>query len=328
MADHQPAPQRDGIRASRVGVGAGHWANVGDFLHWRFPHAGPWAARLAAGDVLDAGGRPLTADAPCPPGLLIWYWRQPPAEAPIPFELDLLHQDEWLVVVDKPHFLAVTPAGRHLQQTVLVRLQRQLRLPSLAPMHRLDQDTAGVLAFTVQPATRDAYQRLLRERLVHKVYEAVAPWRDDLVLPLTCQHRLEQRPGAAFMQMQVVDGQANAQTELALIRRLPPSGPAASNAGPVELAHYRLTPHTGRKHQLRAQMNALGLPIVGDRNYPTLLPEPAPDTAADHSQPLQLLARELRFTDPVTGALRQFSSRRQLQAVVAAEGAALNPSIG
>ncbi len=292
-------PLRDGVAASRVGVGAQRFASVLAFLVARFPAVADWPERLARGDVLDAAGAPLAAASPCVPGALLWYWRSPPPEARVPFEIELLHQDAHLVVVDKPHFLPVTPGGRHLRETVLVRLKQALGIATLAPMHRLDRDTAGVLAFTVQPATRNAYHALLRDRAVHKVYEAVAPWRAELALPLVCRHRLEEPTDAGFMQMQVVAGEPNAETRVELMARLGPAG---------ALAHYRLTPLTGRRHQLRAQMNALGLPLVGDRIYPELLPDADPD----YAQPLQLLARELAFTDPVTGQPRRFASRREL----------------
>ena len=342
-----PAP-RQGVSASRVGVGAGHWATVAQFLAARFPAVGDWPARLARGDVLDEAGRPLAAETPCRAGAVLWYWRSPPPEPRVPFEIDLLHQDEHLVVVDKPHFLAVIPGGGHLQETVLVRLKRLLGIDSLAPMHRLDRETAGVLAFTVQPGTRNAYQALLRGRQVHKVYEAVAPWHAQLALPCTCRHRLEQGTGTGFMQMQVVAGEPNAETWVELIGVLEPAGPGpgfsaahpsqpanttdtadmadmadmagradradtAAQSLPQCLAHYRLTPLTGRKHQLRAQMNALGLPIVGDRIYPRLWPAPTPGAAPDYTLPLQLLARELAFADPISGEPRRFISRRRLQ---------------
>jgi tRNA pseudouridine32 synthase / 23S rRNA pseudouridine746 synthase len=310
-------PLRDGVNASRVGVGGGPWPSVLAFLQARLPAGDDWARRLADGEVLDTQGRPVAADAPCGPGQQFWYWRRPPPEPRVPFEIDLLHQDEHLVVVDKPHFLPVTPGGRHLHETVLVRLRRQLGLDTLAPMHRLDLETAGVLVFTVQPATRHAYQTLLKDRQVHKVYEAVAPWRADLALPLTCRNRLETPAGAGFMQMQVVVGQPNAETRIELIRRLDGPGPSASEAVSLPpggaLALYRLTPHTGRRHQLRAQLSALGLPIVGDRIYPRLWPEPPVGATPDYTQPLQLLARELRFTDPISGEPRRFTSRRHLE---------------
>lgn len=321
MARSEPAwvpPPRQGVAASRVGVGAQPFATLLDFLVARFPAVADWPARLARGDVLDAAGQPVAAPAPCRPGMLLWYWRSPPPEAAVPFDMPVLFQDEHLVVVDKPHFLSVTPGGRHLHETALLRLQRALGVTTLAPMHRLDRDTAGVLVFTVQPAARGAYQALLRTRCVQKVYEAVAPWRPELALPLVCRSRLVAQAGPAFMQMRVAnagDGPPNAETHVALIARLAGSvldtHPAAGQA--VGLGHYRLTPRTGQKHQLRAQMSALGLPILGDRLYPRLLPEPAPDLAPDYSRPLQLLARSLAFTDPFSGQPRSFTSQRQLQ---------------
>ena len=300
---------RDGVSASRVAVSGGPWATLAAFLDARLPPGQPWAARLARGDVLDAEGRALAADAPCPPGnTVLWYWRCLPPEPRVPFEIELLHQDQRLVAVDKPHFLPVTPGGRYLQETVLVRLKRLLDIETLVPMHRLDLETAGVLLFMVQPATRHAYQAMFRERRVHKVYEAVAPWREGLTLPVSVSSRLQERPGEAFMQMETVPGEANAITQIELI----------TTRG--EMAHYRLRPLTGAKHQLRAHMNALGVPICGDRIYPRLWPALATDAPPDYTQPLQLLARELRFTDPVTGRARCFTSRRRLPGLDGLDG--------
>jgi tRNA pseudouridine32 synthase/23S rRNA pseudouridine746 synthase len=209
--------------------------------------------------------------------------------------------------------MSVTPGGRHLHQTALVRLKRLLGIATLTPMHRLDRETAGVMLFIVRPEDRHAYQTLLREREVHKVYEAVAPWREGLEFPLDCSDRLVEPPGDNFMQMQVQPGEPNAQTRIELIRRL--GAGLAHGAHPGPLAHYRLLPLTGRKHQLRMHLNGLGLPIVGDRIYPRLWPEPPLDAPPDWSMPLQLLARDIAFTDPVTGQARAFSSRRRLALV-------------
>jgi len=293
-------PLRDGVAASRVGVGDGRFPTLLAFLTARFPAVADWPERLARGDVLAADGRPLAADAPCAAGSLLWYWRDPPPEPVVPFDVELLHRDEHLVVVDKPHFLPVIPSGRHLRETVLVRLRRQLGIATLAPLHRLDRETAGVLVFTARAQDRAAYHALLRERVVHKVYEAIAPWRADLPLPQVARHRLEKADGTGFMQVQVVPGEPNAQALIELIERR------------GDRALYRLTPRTGRTHQLRVQMNALGIPIVGDRIYPTLWPEPAPQAPPDWSHPLQLLSREIAFTDPVIGQARRFTSKRRL----------------
>ena len=304
---------RDGVSASRVAVSGGPWASVAQFLARRLRAGIDWPARMAQGGVLDEHGRPVAADAPCKHGAVLWYWRSLPAEPRVPFEIDLLHQCEHLVVVDKPHFLPVTPGGRYLQETALVRLKRLLGMDTLVPMHRLDLETAGVLVFTVQPSARPAYHAMMREQRAHKVYEAVAPWRSDLALPCTASHRLQEPAHEGFMQMQVLPGAANAHTRIELLARL------GDGPGGTPLALYRLTPLTGRKHQLRAQLNALGLPIVGDRIYPRLWPAQAADAAPDYSQPLQLLAREISFTDPVTGLQRHFESRRQLALAGAAD---------
>ena len=301
-------PARDGVSASRLVVTPGPWATVAAYLTARLRPGIDWPARLALGDVLDAQGQALAVDAPCRPGQVLWYWRSLPPEPRVPFELELLHQDAHLVVVDKPHFLAAVPGGRYLQETVMVRLKRLLGNDDLVPLHRLDRETAGVLLFSAQPATRDAYHALLRERRVHKVYEAVAPWRADLALPLTVRHRLQDPPGARHLPVQVTAGEPNAQTQIELLRRLAPR----SGSSGEDLAHYRLLPLTGRRHQLRAQLDALGMPIVGDRIYPRLWPEPAADAVPDYTQPLQLLAREIGFTDPVSGAPRRFVSTRRL----------------
>lgn len=292
---------RDGVSPSRVAVTPGPWDTVLAFLVQRLPAVSPqdWHTRLSRGEVLGADGAPVGADEPSAAHRLLWYWRALAAPEPrIPFEAEILFQDEWLLAVDKPHFLPMTPTGRYVQETLLVRLKRQTGLDTLTPMHRLDRETAGVVLLSIRPETRHAYQGLFRDRAVDKVYEAVAPWREDLALPLVRRSRLAERE-EAFMQMHEVPGEPNAETRVELIER----------AGP--LARFRLQPHTGRKHQLRTHLNALGIPIVGDRIYPVLQPEPAPGTE-DYTEPLRLLAREIAFTDPVTGQARRFTSARTL----------------
>ncbi|WP_119156481.1 pseudouridine synthase [Caldimonas tepidiphila] len=296
-------PMRDGVSASCVVMPSRAWPNVLAFLAERLPLVpeSDWRERLARGEVLDAQGRPLAADAPCTPHARLWYWRQLPPQPRIPFEAEVLFRDEWLVAADKPHFLPMTPKGRWLQETLLVRLKRQLGIETLVPMHRLDRETAGVVLFSIRPETRHRYQALFRDRQVRKVYEALAPWRDDLALPALHRSRLEECEGESFMQMREVPGEPNAETGIELIARH------------GELAHYRLRPHTGRKHQLRAHLAALGIPIVGDTIYPELQPAIAPGAEPDYDRPLQLLAREIAFTDPVTGEARRFESRRRLR---------------
>jgi tRNA pseudouridine32 synthase / 23S rRNA pseudouridine746 synthase len=185
-------------------------------------------------------------------------------------------------------------------------------------MHRIDRETAGLVVLTIQPHTRHAYQSLLRDHQIEKVYEAIAPWRPDLAWPLRRISRLQESE-AHFMAMQEVPGEPNADT---LIEPLELLGNSCEGA---RWARYRLTPRTGQKHQLRAHLCALGMPIANDQIYPTLQPAPAVDQAPDFSQPLQLLARSLRFTDPITGQRREFHSQRRLDPDAVTPGATQDP---
>lgn len=295
-------PLRDGVSASALACPAGAWGSLLEFLCERLPTVSraDWLLRLAAGEVLDERGQVLPADAPYRPGRRIYYWRWLAQEAAIPFEAQILFQDEFLLVADKPHFLPVVPAGRYVQQTLLTRLKQATGLETLTPAHRIDRETAGLVLFSIQPQTRGAYQNLFRDRQVRKVYEAIAPFDAGLSWPLLRRSRMAER-SEAFMQMEeVAGGEANAETEIRLLEQ---------HGG---LARYELHPSTGQKHQLRVHMNALGLPILGDRIYPQLLPE---QSEPDYSRPLQLLARELSFTDPLSGEPRCFCSRLSLELV-------------
>lgn len=294
-------PAREGLNASCVATPHGHWPSLRAFLAWRLPAVSEsdWQARMAQGDVLDAQGRPVSPDAPFQGGRRYWYWRDVGPETPVPFEATVLYRDDHLLVVDKPHFLPMTPKGRHVRETLLVRLQQQLGLQTLAPIHRLDRETAGVVAFSVRPADRAAYQALFRDRRVHKLYEAVAGWQ--AAHPLTQVRESRLVPSERFMQVcEQPGGPPNAWTR---IERLATDGPRAL---------YRLFPRTGQTHQLRVHMNALGLPLEGDRIYPVLQPLPESGARPDWRQPLQLLARALAFTDPITGRSHLFQSQRRL----------------
>ncbi len=295
-----PLPSLHGVSPSCVALPPGPWPTVLAFLADRFAQVGreEWLARLARGLVVDEDGTPQSPDGPYRAHRKLYYYRHLPVEPQIPFEADVLFQDDQLVVVDKPHFLPVTPGGRYLQQTLLVRLKQALGLEHLTPLHRLDRETAGLVLFSVRPADRDAYHALFRARAVDKTYEAIAPWHADLVLPLVRRSRLVE--AAAFMQAMEVDGEANAETRIECLE--------VRGA----IARYRLSPSTGQRHQLRVHMAALGLPLLNDQIYPVLQPPLADGEVPDYRYPLQLLARTLSFTDPVTGQARRFESRRRL----------------
>jgi tRNA pseudouridine32 synthase/23S rRNA pseudouridine746 synthase len=289
-------PVRDGVGPSSITLPAGTWQTVLEFLadHFADIGAATWVARMQRGDVVAADGSAIGPQSAYRAGARLFYYRGLESETPIPFAEEILYHDDQLLVVDKPHFLPVAPTGRFVQQTLLVRLKRKLGLDFLVPIHRLDRETAGVVLFSTHPPSRAAYHALFQRREVEKTYEALAPARPGLALPLTYRSRLE--PGEPFFRMQEVAGAPNAETRIELLETR------------GDLARYRLRPVTGRKHQLRVQMAALGLPIVNDPFYPRLLP----DKGDDFTRPLQLLARAIAFTDPVTGAARRFESSREL----------------
>ena len=292
-------PDRDGVSASVIATTAGSWPTFLDFLAQRFRAVdrNEWLARTNSGAVVDQHGVKINSDTSYRLNNKLFYYRFVADEPHIPFKETVLFQDDLIVVADKPHFLPVTPTGRYVQETLLVRLKRKLGIETLAPMHRIDRDTAGLVLFTIQPHTRDAYQKLFRERCIEKTYQAIAPWRADLSLPVIYRSQLLESD--AFMQMQAVDGDANALTAIEVMEI---SG---------HLARYRLRPLTGQKHQIRAHMAALDIPIVNDRIYPLL----QPDTGAkqDWNSPLKLLAKAISFVDPVTGRARSFENHRTLE---------------
>jgi tRNA pseudouridine32 synthase/23S rRNA pseudouridine746 synthase len=280
-----PLPVRDGLGPARVRLRGGP---VLAELTARF--GPPARAKVLAGEVVDADGGPVDEATVLPTGSSVYLYRDLPAEVPVPFDIPVLYQDADLVVVDKPHFLATMPRGRHVAQTALVRLRGELGLPELSPAHRLDRLTAGVLLFTTRRELRGAYQTLFARGLVSKTYLARADVDPDPVLPRVVRSRIVKRRG--HLQAVCEPGVPNAET---LVERI--SG-----------GFYRLTPRTGRTHQLRVHMASLGIPIEGDPLYPSII-DVAPD---DFSTPLQLLARRIEFTDPVTGLRREFVSRRRL----------------
>ena len=230
-------------------------------------------------------------------------------EPQIPFEPKVIYEDRRIIVVDKPHFLATMPRGMWYEGTVLIRMRQQYGEPDIVPAHRLDRATAGVLVLVRDPAARRAYQMLFQEHRVRKVYQCLAPVRPILhprtgtvqhldpprVFPLERRSRVIKRRG--ILQAWEERGPVNAITRVEL------------TAGQGCLATYTLYPQTGKTHQLRVHMNALGLPIVGDDLYPRI------QTRAydDFSRPLQLVARRLELTDPFTGVERIFTSSVPLE---------------
>lgn len=285
------------LRPSTVHLPPGAWDTVLDCLCARFPgiDRATWLSRMQRGRVLDGEGRALAPEHPYRAGLRVHYFREVAQEAPIPFVEQILHHDEHLLVVDKPHFLPVIPSGGYVAETLLARLSRRLDNPHLVPLHRIDRHTAGLVLFSTNPSSRDGYHALFRDRQIDKRYEAIAPALPRLAFPYRHQSRMVR--GEPFFRMQEAPGEPNSETLMDVLEQR------------GELWRYALFPVSGRQHQLRVHLNALGAPICNDPFYPRVQPVEAAD---DYARPLKLLARSLRFCDPLSGVEREFTSRLQL----------------
>jgi tRNA pseudouridine32 synthase/23S rRNA pseudouridine746 synthase len=292
-----------GVGPSSQWLPAGDWKTVLEFLIDRYPgvESETWLSRMAHGEVVDEDGQRLNAESIYRAGACIFYYRELETEPQIPFSESIIYEDENLLVVDKPHFLPVVPAGRFLHETLLVRLRNQGHPDSIVPVHRLDRETAGIVLFSRNHETRGSFTALFRDRKVEKVYEAMAPAlreSESLRLPTTRRSRIVR--GEPFFRMREADGEPNAETSIELLERT------------GDVARYQLRPLTGKKHQLRVHMAALGIPILNDRLYPDERFVPHSDLGDDFARPLKLLARSVAFEDPITGKSKYFESGRDL----------------
>lgn len=295
-----PLPIVDGVGPSCQWLPAGEWKTVLDFLRQQFPDVttATWNSRMTRGQVVDDTGQSLDETSPYRPGACVFYYRELASEPSIPFTERILYEDEHILVVDKPHFLPVIPAGRFLHETLLVRLRRQGKAAPLVPVHRLDRETAGIVLFSLNLQTRGEYTSLFRDRKVKKTYEAVAGKLPELKFPLTQRSRIVQ--GEPFFRMTEVAGEPNSETRVDILRE----------GDGVNLCE--ISPVTGRKHQIRVHLAALGISIINDRLYPQLTVPQELNTADDFSRPLKLLAKSLSFRDPLSGREHCFESSRTL----------------
>jgi tRNA pseudouridine32 synthase/23S rRNA pseudouridine746 synthase len=289
-------PIRNGVAPSYLWLQKGPWKTLLEFLILRFPNVSKemWRSRLARKEVVDPEGKAFTETSPYRWGGRIFYYREIESETALPFEEHIIFQDQHILVIDKPHFLPVTPSGQFLHETLLVRLRKKYSLDHLSPIHRLDRETAGVIIFSTNIKSRGAYQTLFQRRVVTKEYEALAINLATYQFPFTHRSRIE--PGTPFFRMQEAPGTPNSETHIERIERI------------GEISRYRLCPLTGRKHQLRVHLAALGIPILNDLFYPIAQPMGADDL----SKPLQLLAKAIAFIDPITGQERFFQSQQKL----------------
>lgn len=337
MPPKSPLPQRNGLDPAWLRTDNAQrdrpakWATLRDWLHERLHMHFDVDQAIEAEQFVLSGGRPVRASDAYTPHTFVWFHRELREEATVPGEVHVLYRDERILVVDKPPFLSTIPRGRHVMQSVVVRMRAELGLPELTPMHRLDRVTSGLLLLATEQRWRGAYQTMFQDGRIQKRYRAIAPLREDLDMPTTVRSHLTKQHGV--MHAEVVPGaEPNSESIVELLGALPTSvtprafpalassDPRYQNDAPGEtgaegdgglpprLAEYRLTPVTGKTHQLRIHLASLGIPIVGDPLYPV-----ERDVAIDDfSIPLQLLANELSFTDPIDGTERHYVSERKL----------------
>lgn len=291
-----PLPTKNGVSPSYIWLPEGQWKNALTFLSEQFPEVSPtvWRQRMQKREVCDAQGEPLYAESKVKRGMCIYYYREIENEISIPFQENILFEDTRLLVVDKPHFLAVTPGGQYLRETLLVRLKASTGIDHLTPLHRLDRETAGVILFSKQIQSRGAYQRLFQTREIKKTYHALASHLPQQSFPCRKLSRMEESDH--FFKMQEVEGAPNSETIISIIEQ----------RGEIDL--YHLQPLTGKKHQLRLHMASLGAPILNDQFYPIAQPV----GSDDYSKPLKLLAKSIAFIDPFSQTKREFHSQQYL----------------
>jgi len=267
------------------------------FFVQRFPKIPEqtWRERIATGKVLTEAGLPITLDTAYLPNSRLFYFREVEDEPKIPFQEQILFQNDHFMVACKPHFLPVTPGGSYVRETLINRLKEKTGNPFLSPINRIDLGTAGLVLISMNRDTRGIYQQMFMAGLVRKTYEAVTVFGDD---PGRKEWLVENRiePGEPWFRMTTCPGKINARSRLRLVE---------VGAG---RARFKLYPITGKKHQLRIHLSGLGFPIVHDRYYPKLLPE----IPVDYANPLQLLSRKIEFLDPITKQEMSFESQREL----------------
>jgi tRNA pseudouridine32 synthase/23S rRNA pseudouridine746 synthase len=269
-----------------------------EYLIAHFSHiqAQTWRERVANGKVTLDNGATVTAESPYRHGVTVLYSREVAQEPESSEEEAILYRDENILVADKPHGMVVTPAGSHVERSLLVRLQKLAGLTGLAPVHRLDRETAGVVLFTIHTEARARYHELFSSRTIKREYLAVAKVGNSGMRKIwDVRNRLEEGEPWYRRRIAESDGsEPNAITRIELLE---------SRNG---LGLFRLLPETGKKHQLRVHMASIDCPIVGDLLYPDIREN------TERDSPLQLLAHRLSFIDPLSGEPLSFVSARQL----------------
>lgn len=260
-----------------------------------------WKQRIIDGKVHWRDGSLITLNCAFVPRERVYYYREVMVEKKVPFNEKVIYEDDNIIIAHKPHFLAVSPSGQFVNECLVNRLRIKTGIETLVTAHRLDRATAGLMLLPKHPEQRHLYHNLFKHGNITKHYQAIARLTPQLRLEyeenkLQLPHNwivknriVKSEP--SFM-MQIVEGEANSHSEITLINVK------------GEFGLFKLSPITGKTHQLRLHMHSLGMPLLNDRLYPRLL-----DRCDDNfAQPLQLLAQQLKFTDPVTGITHEFTT--------------------
>ncbi|MGK0501053.1 MAG: tRNA pseudouridine32 synthase/23S rRNA pseudouridine746 synthase [Oceanicoccus sp.] len=270
-----------------------------DYLIIKFPAIKPlvWQQRMVDGKVHWHDGSLIKPETLFRAQQRVYYYREVEREPIIPFVETVLFHDEHILVAHKPHFQALIPGGVFVNQCLQSRLRLKTGIDSLQVLHRLDRVTAGLVLFSTNPDTRHLYHQLFENRQIQKTYQAIACVSSQQhIVDQHWQVKNRLEPSELKFRMHVVAGEANSHS---VIRCLRQHG---------DKALFELNPITGKTHQLRVHMQSLGWPILNDKYYP-ILEEKSPD---NFLKPLQLLAKQLRFVDPVTQQPRNFCNPQNL----------------
>lgn len=267
------------------------------FLVGRFPKITKmtWLERITSGKVLSEDKTPVSLTTAYMPNQRLFYFREVAEEPIIPFQEQILYSNEHLLVACKPHFLPVTPGGPYVSETLINRLKERTGNLFLSPINRIDRGTAGLVLISTNQETRGLYQKLFMDGMVAKTYQATVSFPGNISeTEWMVENRIEQ--GEPWFRMQIRPGKVNARSKIFLLKTK------------GSRALLQLSPVTGKKHQLRIHLSDLGMPIVNDRYYPTLIKK----TVDNYDRPLQLLSKKIEFLDPISGVERFFESKRHL----------------
>lgn len=277
-----------------------------DFLTRKFPHVSKqeWSGRILEGSVVWSDQSPVTLNCPYQPLKTVWYYREVRDEPSIPCNEQIIESNDEYLIAYKPHFLPVMPGGQFVNECLQQRLIKTTGNSDLQAVHRLDRDTAGLVLFSVNPETRNLYHQLFSEQKISKFYQAISDTGSSEDITQKEWHIknyiTRSKPSFRFQNVESPSTHKNTQYAESIIRCIQQSG---------QKALFELKPITGRTHQLRLHMMHIGYPITNDRFYPRLRPK-----AADNfDQPLQLLASEISFIDPVSKEHKHYSSPSTLK---------------